>query len=140
MRPVYHYCCKHAAQRITRAGFLRPSGFNGYDVLWVTDQAIPDRMGLGLTSGMLKCDRLEFQYIAHVLPDVVTPWLDSPIRRELAQSIDYGARGFLREFEHGHAPSTWLIATRPIFATRNEQYRPPGDLHPGRIPFQPINL
>jgi len=119
---LYHYCCSCSAKRITARGFLRPFGAQLFDVdmVWLTDQAEPDREGLGLTSHLLKCDRLEHQYVVDVDPSEVERWLDSSVRASLAREV-----GFY-EFEDGRQPETWWIARRPVFAIRNRAYVSPG--------------
>lgn len=116
---LYHYCCSCSARQITARGFLRPFGadFFGANLVWLTDQAVPDREGLGLTSHILKCDRLEHQYVADVAANQVQWWLDSEIRRALACDSTF------HEFEDGRNPSSWWIATEPVFAIRNRAYR-----------------
>lgn len=115
---LYHYCCSCSVRGITARGFLRPNGEDlfGVALVWLTDQAVPNREGLGLTSHMLKCDRLQYQYIADVDPSQVEPWLTSEVRRKLAVDPEF------HEFEDGRSPETWWIATRPVFAVRNRAY------------------
>jgi hypothetical protein len=121
---LYHYCCSCSARRITARGFLHPHGaaLFGVDLVWLTDQAVPDREGLGLTSHTLKCDRLEYQYVADVAPLDVERWLDSKVRRRLIRSA-FG--GSFHEFENGRQPEAWWIARRSVFAIRNRAYRQP---------------
>lgn len=116
---LYHYCCACSARRITARGFLYPHGgaLFGVPLVWLTDQAVPDRVGLGLTSHLLKCDRLDFRYMADVKPDAVERWLDSAARRYLAGDPDF------HDFEDGRQPESWWIATRPVFAIRDRSYR-----------------
>lgn len=115
---LYHYCCSCSARRITARGFLRPHGRAqfGVDLVWLTDQAIPNRQGLGLTSTILRCDRLEHQYVIDCEDSQVVRWLDSPIRKELSREVGFEA------FEDGRQPETWWIATKPIFAIRSLAY------------------
>ncbi len=117
---LYHYCCSCSRRRITDRGFLRPSdgaALFGVELVWLADQAVPDREGLGLTSNTLRCDRLEHQYIVNVRPDEVHRWLTSDVRRSLTFNLLN-----IHEFEEGRAPETWWIATKPIFAVRNRAY------------------
>lgn len=115
---LYHYCCSHSRNGITDRGFLRPYGraMFGVDLVWFTDQSMPDRVGLGLTSNLLPCDRLEHQYIVEVSADQVERWLDSDIRRGLA------AKPGFTVFEEGRAPDTWWIARTHVWAERNKNY------------------
>lgn len=118
---LYHYCCSCSARQITRRGFLRPYGraLFGQDLVWLTDQAVPDREGLGLTSNILSCDRLEHQYVVDVDAADVEPWLTSDIRRRLSLDLDF------HEFEDGRAPETWWISTQHVLGIRNRSYQPP---------------
>lgn len=115
---LYHYCCSCSARRITARGFLRPHGAQQFGVamVWLTDQAVPDREGLGLTSHILKCDRLERQYVADVTPAQVQRWLETDVRRRLSRQDGYEA------FEEGRQPQTWWVAYEPVFAVRNRRY------------------
>lgn len=128
---LFHYCCGHSAQKITRRGFLRPHGREvfGIDLVWLTDQALPNREGLGLTSHMLPCDRLECQYVVDVDASDVEPWMASVIRARLAIDPTF------HEFEDGRQPDTWWIATKPVFATRSRNYSgPPSSTPPQEQP------
>ncbi len=120
MITLYHYCCDCSARRITARGFLQPRGASLFrtDVVWLTDQAVPDRDGLGLTSKTLSCDRLDAQYVATVDPARVERWLESAVRRNL-RFLDTSS------FEDLHRPDTWWIATTPVFAIRNRAYVKP---------------
>lgn len=126
---LYHYCCSCSARRITQRGFLQPNGaaLFGMALVWLTDLAVPDREGLGLTSHILRCDRLEHQYIADVEAEQVERWIDSDIRRTLSAEPDF------HEFEDGRRPDTWWIATRPIFAVRNRAYESPQEVAAVRL-------
>lgn len=117
---LFHYCCRHSANAITQRGFLRPQGRDlfGVDLIWLTDQAIPDREGLGLTSHIQPCDRLEFQYVVQFDAADVERWMESPVRAELARDSTF------HEFEDGRQPHTWWVAYRPIYAIRNRAYSP----------------
>jgi hypothetical protein len=122
MERFFHYCCRHSAQLITARGFLRPHGADQFGValVWLTDQSVPDREGLGLTSHIQPCDRLEFQYVADVLAGDVEPWIASDLRRRLIQRDST-----FHEFEDGRRPDTWFIARRHLYAIRNRTYRGP---------------
>jgi hypothetical protein len=82
------------------------------DLVWLTDQGVPNREGLGLMSHMLKCDRLEYQYVVTSV-DGVEPWLGSAVRAALCIEPGFSA------FEEGRQPETWWIAQRPVWAVRN---------------------
>lgn len=117
----YHYCCQHSANKIGARGFLQPNAADlfGVGLVWLTDQAVPNREALGLTSHTLKCDRLEYQYLVDVVPGDVEPWLDSAIRARLIQRNG----DTFRDFEDGRDPRTWFIARHRVYAIRNRRYR-----------------
>jgi len=123
MERFFHYCCRHSALKITARGFLQPNdaaGLFGVALVWLTNQAEPDREGLGLTMHYQSCDRLEYQYVVDVTPeDAVVPWLTSDVRARLARDSTF------REFEDGHDPATWFIARRRLYAVRNRAYQGP---------------
>ena len=63
---LYHYACAHTRKAVGTRGMLQPHPqpvLGGLRVLWLTDQEVPDREGLGLTSLMLDCDRIAYRYI-----------------------------------------------------------------------------
>ena len=121
---LYHYCCRHSASLITRYGFLRPNGadYFGVGLIWLTDQVVPDREGLGLTSHLtgLKCDRLERRYV--VQTDSAERWMDSLIRRQLSSDPF-----FARDFEGGRQPETWWISTKAVWGVFDRQYQQPAE-------------
>jgi hypothetical protein len=119
MRPaaLYHYTCRHAAQRVTARGFLIPipqPALRGVALIWLTDLMVPDREGLGLTSHHLDCDRLEYRYVA-IDPDVVS-W------EAFKRSFPFVPF----DFELGRLPAHWYVARRPVFVTRDRGYRHEG--------------
>jgi len=119
---LYHYCCSCSARRITQRGFLRPAGRElfGVHLVWLTDQAVRDRSGLGLTCHEQPCDRLAFQYVVHADAGQVVRWLDSAVRAQLALVPE-----FIAGFEGGRTPAHWWIAPCAVFAVRSRTYRNP---------------
>lgn len=76
---LYHYTCRHSAQRIDVEGVLRPwpqiqlGLYPPPRLVWLTDLSTPDTEALGLTAYTLHCDRTERRYVVDV-PAI--PWLD----------------------------------------------------------------
>lgn len=56
---LFHYTCRHSAEKIRATGLLTPNPRTG--LLWLTDMPPDevDRNALGLTSHILSCDRTE---------------------------------------------------------------------------------
>lgn len=66
---LWHYTCDHGRTVIGDAGTLLPGAavYGGATVwtgtlLWLTDLARPNRLGLGLSSLSLSCDRTQHRY------------------------------------------------------------------------------
>lgn len=84
--------------------------------MWLTDQAVPNREGLGLTSHTLKCDRLECQYVVEIKAGEAEPWMSSDVRTRLSSNVGFN------DFEDGRQPQSWWIAKHAIFAERSRAY------------------
>jgi len=111
---LWHFTCRHSARQIQRTA-LRPllmpqpqhpaTGLPR--LLWLTALPAPDREATGLTSHTLRCDRMEFRYLALRTAGCV-PWLASPFR-ELASP------GWLAGIEaFPHDPENWFVTDRPV--------------------------
>jgi len=126
---LFHYCCRCSARLITARGFLRPRGRElfGVDLVWLTDLDPPDRAALGLTSRILTCDRLEFQYVVTLDPPEAEPWLGSDVRAHCVRDSGF------EEFEEGRNPERWYIARRAVFAVRNRAYRNLAPIRPSSV-------
>jgi len=64
---LYHFTCRHAAERIEVARWLTPHTqvqLDGRELVWLTDLEEPNRLDLGLTSNTLNCDRMEYRVTA----------------------------------------------------------------------------
>ncbi|MFD6565324.1 hypothetical protein [Micromonospora profundi] len=67
-RLLYHFTCSHAAPLIRRS-VLRPSPqpqLDGRKLIWLTDLGVPTRAQIGLTSHLLRCDRMEYRVTVEV--------------------------------------------------------------------------
>lgn len=108
MSAAYHYCCAHSERGIDTYGVVLPSRqiWTDTPLSWWTTLAEPDRIGLGLTSTILTCDRTERRYEA--ASGSLTPWrMWALIARVPTDVVDM--------LEHvGSRPDTWLVATQPI--------------------------
>ena len=115
------YCCRHSAAKITSRGFLRPNPayveIIGAPLVWLTDQSVPNCEGLGLTSHLQPCDRLQYQYVADAT--YAEPWLSSALRAAIVHEDGFDG------FEEGRRPDTWWISQRPVWAVQNRGYRAP---------------
>lgn len=115
---LYHYTCKHTRPAVGTRGMLRPNPHPvlGVSLLWLTDQEIPDRAGLGLTSQILNCDRLEFRYIVDV--DDARRWKD------LADVPTLGR--MILESVYGSRPDTWWVVDHAVLGVLDRTYSQAG--------------
>jgi hypothetical protein len=114
---LYHYTCHHTRKAMGTRGMLRPSPtFWGPSVLWLTPQATPDRQGLGLTSMLLNCDRLDYRYVVEARD--AEPWLESQLRIEAGLdailALEVGA--------DGARPETWWVLTHSVLGVLDRSY------------------
>jgi hypothetical protein len=101
---LYHYTCAHGRAAIIKSGMIvKPNPVTGW--AWFTDLTPPDRVGLGLTSYMLECDRTEFRFT--VIDDKPVPYVD--IRKALPQATRDGWEG-----APGALLMHWWISSRPV--------------------------
>jgi hypothetical protein len=127
---LYHYTCDHAAGRISRRGFLRPSVsyVTGIPALvWLTDLADPDARALGLERLVVgpraifhgidpgTCNRLAHRYEVNV--DDALHWQD--FARTLPQ-LSVTDRAI---FEDGRKPEHWFVIGRPVFAIEDLRWK-----------------
>jgi hypothetical protein len=114
--PLFHFTCEHAAEKIGTRGYLRPFPqpvLGGRALVWLTDLAVPDVEGLGLTSVTLSCDRTEFRY------EVVDPKRALPWRVWwLGSGVPVPAAIALERCRPGLTPERWWVSTVPILAVR----------------------
>lgn len=103
---LYHYCCDHSRVGIDADGVLHP-GPDG--LVWLTDLA-PDalpreqlRKALGLTSTMLKCDRLGHAYQAN-------PRDAMPYRQAVSDGL-IGQAWHMAATRSPRRPANWYVAT-----------------------------
>lgn len=111
---LYHYTCAHAALGLGRRGVLRPNPqpfLDGLPMVWLTDLEEPDRVGLGLSSDTLRCDRTEYRYRVTHSPGAAVPW------RVFAEEwhIDRTVRATL---ELGRRARHWWVSVLPVEVRR----------------------
>lgn len=107
---LYHYTCSHSIEEIDRTGRLEPN--NGF--IWATDLYPPIRGALGLTSTILKCDRLAACYL--VDPGKFVRWM--AIRKEQPRWM------LQLEESDGAMPMHWFVSRDPVSAVRLEEWAP----------------
>ena len=103
MTLLYHYTCAHRVNQIRTSGVLRPNGVV-FCLVWLTDMELPDRLALGLTSQILRCDRTEYR---------VTVDTDAARWVDYARNVPLEARRAL-EFAPGALPMHWWVSTEPV--------------------------
>jgi hypothetical protein len=107
---LYHYTCKHSIEQIEKDGYLKPH----LGLVWATDLFPPVREALGLTSHLLKCDRMEAAYTLD--SSNMMRWMD--FRKHLP--------GWYRErleSADGAMPVHWWVSTRKVPVKRLDTYR-----------------
>ncbi len=113
---LFHYTCDHGhAQLGPHRATLRPAieviG-PGRDApwtsqfVWLTDLDKPDRIGLGLTSEILYCDRTSHRYRV-VDQELCTHW---PL---MAARLDPSTRAQLEDVD-GAMPEHWWVSSHPV--------------------------
>lgn len=117
---LYHYCCEHSRREIGRYGTLIPKPqLWGGSLVWLTDMAEPDAEGLGLTSHIQPCDRLEYRYVVRL---ECTRWMRSH-SRALFKATQGGIA--LAWFEHGRMPERWWVSDTAVPARIDRLYHRP---------------
>ena len=104
---LYHYTCDHGAEGITRSGFIVPARqvwLGGVPLVWMTDTPA-SRQALGLSSTMLKCDRMAHRFMVLEPVDAVT-WqsVRDNYPRPRVQTLEAAA---------GSRPARWWVSTAP---------------------------
>ena len=101
---LYHFTCDHGREGIGARGELTPQGdhpFLGCRVIWLTSDPWPDRDAAGLTSDLVRCDRMEFRYVVSDL-DRCRPWIGSPEREGTDPDV-------VADLERYGRPETWWL-------------------------------
>jgi hypothetical protein len=110
---LFHFTCRHAVDGILAAGTLQPNKhpfLNNRELIWLTDLATPDRLGLGLTANYIRCNRTEYRAMV-ARTDRIEPWGAWAHRHQVPRAIR-------DELEVDALPAHWYVATRalPILA------------------------
>lgn len=116
---LFHYTCGHARTKITKDYTLRPNEHSYGGLLWLTDMAVPDVLGLGLSAFMLRCDRTEFRVTVDT--DLAVPWTTWAHDHHVPLPIRLALDGNM-----GAMPKRWwvsqaeipILAIEPTFAKR----------------------
>ncbi len=118
---LYHFTCDHGAAGIEGSGLVRPLGQLApnarfilgpewewrADVAWLTDQAEPDRLALGLTYGThILCDRMTHRFEVRLTESV--RWYLEYLREHRLPSM----RALC--YEPGSRPAQWWEASEPV--------------------------
>jgi hypothetical protein len=120
---LWHHTCEHAQREIGAEGNLM-SVFDlegkrakaltvnsqmmrlWLSFIWLTDLAVPDREGLGLTMHAIGCDRTRHRYRV-TDPSTCEPWGHYRMR------LSPGMRDLL-ELADGAMPARWWVSTDPV--------------------------
>jgi hypothetical protein len=108
---LFHYTCDHRVGQIRKAQQLVPYIQVQFPhkplLIWLTDLELPDRLGLGLTSFALTCDRTQFRVTTSVVEDEAIRW---PV---YARDLPRAARRVVEDCP-GVLPMHWWVAKVPL--------------------------
>jgi hypothetical protein len=107
---LYHYTCNHGLPGIAADQLVLPNihPWLGYGLAWLTDLDVPDRLGLGLTSVTLCCDRTAHRVEVDSTADVMhwPKWAHEQRVPWLTRLTLEGAGSAL--------PMHWWVSTTPV--------------------------
>lgn len=115
---LYHFTCAHGRRDIGTSNCLLLPHYHPYlkaKVLWLTNQAKPNREKTGLTMEHQPCDRMQFRYVALNLSNC-TRWLESHERERTPELA-------LADLESFGDPEHWWIASMPIRARFDRSWK-----------------
>lgn len=112
---LWHFTCDHGYRGIGKRGMLRPNPHvlmpKVPPMVWLTDDPMPSRDAVGLTSQHISCDRMAFRYRVSYLPGMVgtlvVPW--SEVRPNVAPDV-------IETLESFADSGTWWLAFSPVGA------------------------
>lgn len=106
---LYHYTCGHSIESIRKQRWVLPNGHpllpSAGPLVHLTDLEEPDRIGLGLTSYTLNCDRTEYRVTVSTFDAVRWP--------EFARSLSRTIRDRFENYP-GALPMHWWVASTPV--------------------------
>lgn len=108
-RQIWHYTCDHGAAGIRRDGVVKPNAqpaLGGLPVSWFTDLDSSRRFEVGLTSHIIRCDRMAHRFEVKD-PSVLDYW---PM---LARFLRV-PRDVRDELEDGRLPAHWWVSLKPV--------------------------
>lgn len=113
---LYHFTCAHSRREIGTSNCLLLPHLHpwlGVKLVWLTDEALPDRSLTGLTMKHQPCDRMEFRYTVIDL-DNCRRWCESPERA----ALEHGRLDAFEHLEDGRMSSCehWWISDKPVRA------------------------
>lgn len=113
---LYHWTCNdHGADKILESGLVIPGAQTllGVKLSWWSHVPWAGRAELGLTSALLRCDRMGMQFVADVEPGQVSSW--SIFRTGLMQQRpDMVPIVRALEAAKGTKPGYWWVAPEEI--------------------------
>lgn len=116
---LYHYSCRHSADSIAATGILRPNRqpvLANLPLIWFTTLRTAPRTGLGLTSTILDCDRMECLYrVVDEDEHLVVRWGDLKMAPAFEPYLG-GARQL--DAARGAKPGLWAVALQPVRVER----------------------
>ncbi|WP_394360699.1 hypothetical protein [Amycolatopsis sp. SB7-3] len=107
-KTYYHFTCDHGAHGIARTGLLLPHKHPllSKKLVWLTDLAVPDRWGLGLTSNWITCDRTLNRASVQSTATIV-PWRGWALLYEVPDVL-------IEVMEESARPDRWWVSETPL--------------------------
>jgi hypothetical protein len=109
MTRLYHYTCSHSVSKIRALGQLvgnpHPWMPEVGPLIHLTDLEHPERLGLGLTSRIITCDRTEWRCVVETEAAQHWPRFARTIPRRVREAL---------EAAPGALPMHWYVATEPL--------------------------
>jgi hypothetical protein len=107
-KTYYHFTCDHGAHGIQRTGVLLPHRHPllSKKLVWLTDLAVPDRWGLGLTSNWITCDRT-LNRVSVQSTATIVPWRGWALLYEIPGAL-------LDVLEENTRPDHWWVSETPL--------------------------
>jgi hypothetical protein len=106
---IWHYTCDHGAPGIRRDGRVKPNAhllLAGLALSWWTDLGREHRHEVGLTSDVLRCDRMAHRF--QVKDPAALEWWPRAARRLCVP------RAVRDDLEVTRLPAHWWVAFEPV--------------------------
>lgn len=104
---LLHRTCDHGKHRIEPEMVLRAPNVAFHGLIWLSDLENPSPQMLGLTSFMLRCNRME--WVCEVETTLAVPWTDWAHENRVPLHIRLALDG-----APGAQPRRWWVSEHPL--------------------------